>query len=177
MARIKEKGIKDDGQRALDAGGALQEEDGLKERLKEGGRQAGKYVDGFYGGIVEKTEHAMAQRKALGAEQDRTQVGIQDDVDNQVVKKMMRMGVPYEEARRAVDLKRSGDSSEFNGIAQRLKQAGVVDPETGTSGLDATGRTDSYEAGDYWKEIKNNAWEMVENKGKTVLKPLDMVYE
>ena len=177
VARIKEKGITDDGQRALDAGGALQEEDGAKERLKEGGRQAGKYVDGFYGGIVEKTENAMAQRKALGAEQDRTQSGIQDDVDNQVVKKMMRMGVPYEEARRAVDLKRSGDSSEFNGIAQRLKQAGVVDPETGTSGLDATGRTDSYEAGDYWKEIKNNAWEMVENKGKTVLRPLDMVYE
>ncbi|MGE4442418.1 MAG: hypothetical protein AB7D27_13160 [Desulfomicrobium sp.] len=177
VASIKEKGIKDDGQRALDAGGALQEEDGLKERLKEGGRQAGKYVDGFYGGIVEKTENAMAQRKALGAEQDRTQTGIQDDVDNQVVKKMMRMGVPYEEARRAVDLKRSGDPSEFYGIAQRLKQAGIVDPETGTSGLDATGRTDSYEAGDYWKEIKNNAWEMVENKGKTVLKPLDMVYE
>ncbi|ACU89749.1 hypothetical protein [Desulfomicrobium baculatum] len=177
VARIKEKGIKDDGQRALDAGGALQEEDGAKERLKEGARQTGKYVDGFYGGIVEKTENAMAQRKALGAEQDRTQSGIQDDVDNQVVKKMMRMGVPYEEARRAVDLKRSGDSSEFNGIAQRLKQAGVVDPETGTSGLDATGRTDSYEAGDYWKEIRNNAWEMVENKGKTVLRPLDMVYE
>jgi hypothetical protein len=177
VAGIKEKGIKDGGQRALDAGGPLQEEDGLKERLKEGGRQAGKYVDGFYGGIVEKTENAMAQRKALGAEQDRTQSGIQDDVDNQVVKKMMRMGVPFEEARRAVDLKRSGDSSEFNGIAQRLKQAGVVDPETGTSGLDATGLTDSYEGGDYWKEIKNNAWEMVENKGKTVLKPLDMIYE
>jgi len=177
VASIKEKGIKDDGQRALDAGGALQEEDGLKERLKEGGKQAGKYVDGFYGGIVEKTENAMAQRKALGAEQDRTQSGIQDDVDNQVVKKMMRMGVPYEEARRAVDLKRSGDSSEFYGIAQRLKQAGIVDPETGTSGLDATGLTDSYEGGDYWKEIKNNAWEMVENKGNTVLRPLDMVYE
>ena len=177
VARIKEKGIKDDGQRALDAGGALQEEDGMKERLKEGARQTGKYVDSFYGGIVEKTEAAIEGRKQLGAIQDRTQGGIQDDVDNQVVKKMMRMGVPYEEARRAVDLKRSGDSSEFNRIAERLKRDGVVDPESGTSGLDATGLTDTFEGGDIWKEVSGNAWEMVESKGRTVLKPLDMIYE
>lgn len=177
VARIKEKGGKDDGQRALDAGGALQEEDGMKERLKEGGRQAGKYVDWFYGGIVEKTEAAMEGRKQLGAIQEGTQGGIQDDVDNQVVKKMMRMGVPYEEARRAVDMRRTGDSSEFIRIAERLHREGVVDPEAGTSGLDATGRTDTFEGGDIWKEVSGNAWEMVESKGRTVLKPLDMIFE
>lgn len=177
VARIKEKGVKDDGQRALDAGGPLQEEDGMKERLKEGARQTGKYVDWFYGGIVEKTEAAMEGRKQLGAIQDRTQGGIQDDVDNQVVKKMMRMGVPYDEARRAVDMRRAGDSSEFNRIAERLHREGVVDPESGTSGLDATGLTDTFEGGDIWKEVSGNAWEMVESKGRTVLKPLDMIYE
>jgi hypothetical protein len=177
VARIKEKGIKDDGQRALDAGGALQEEDGAKERAKEGAKQAGKYVDAIFGGWVEKTETAQVELKKLGAEQDQTQRSIQTHVDNQVVKKMMRMGVPFEEASRAVDLKRSGDSSEFNSIAQRLKQAGVVDPETGTSGLDATGLTDTFENEDEWKERKANAWELLESKGKIVLKPLDMIYE
>jgi len=177
VASIKERGIKDDGQRALDAGGPLQEEDGAKERLKEGAKQAGKYVDSFYGGLVEKTEASVEERRKWGAEQDMAQKGIQDDVDNQVVKKMMRMGVPYEEARRAVDLKRSGDSSEFNRIAEHLRKTGAVDPETGTAGLDARGLTDSFEGGDYWKEMKDNAWVNLENKGKTVLKPLDMIYE
>lgn len=177
VANIKERGIKDEGQRALDAGGPLQEEDGAKERLKEGGKQAGKYVDAFYGGLVEKTEASVEERKKWGAEQDMAQKAIQDDVDNQVVKKMMRMGVPYEEARRAVDLRRSGDSSDFNRIAEHLRKTGAVDPETGTAGLDATGLTDSFEGGEYWKEIKDNVWVQLENKGKTVLKPLDMIYE
>ena len=177
VAGIKERGIKDEGQRALDAGGPLQEEDGVKERLKEGGRQAGRYVDSFYGGLVEKTEASVEERKKWGAEQDRTQRGIQDDVDNQVVKKMMRMGVPYEEARRAVDLKRSGDASEFNRIAEHLQRTGAVDPESGKSGLETTGLTDAFEGEEYWKEIKDNVWTQLEGKGKTVLKPLDMIYE
>lgn len=177
VARIKEKGIKDDGQRALDVAGPLQEEDGAKERLKEGGRQAGRYIDSFYGGLVEKTEASIEERKKWGAEQDRTQKSIQDNVDNQVVKKMMRMGVPYEEARRAVDLKRSGDPTELNRIAEHLRRTGAVDPETGKAGLETTGLTDSFEGEEYWKEIKDNAWTQLEGKGKTVLKPLDMIYE
>ena len=177
VARIKEKGIKDDGQRALEVAGPLQEEDGLKERFKEGGRQAGRYIDSFYGGLVEKTEASVEERKKWGAEQDRTQKSIQDNVDNQLVKKMMRMGVPYEEARRAVDLKRSGDPTELKRIAEHLQKTGAVDPETGRSGLETTGLTDAFEGEEYWKEIKDNVWTQLEGKGKTVLKPLDMIYE
>ena len=177
VARIKEKGQSDTKQRAVDAGGPIQEEDGAVERLKEGGKQAGKYVDSFYGGLVEKTETSVEERKKWGAEQDQTQRGIQENVDNQVVKKMMRMGVPYEEARKAMDLKRSGDSSEYNKIVDNLQKNGAIDPKSGESGLETKGLTDSFEGEEYWKEIKDNMYKEAERKGAIALKPFGMIAE
>lgn len=177
VAKVKARGGTDDAPRGLRPDGPLREEDGAAERLGEGGRQAGRYVDSFYGGINERTGESVKRRDALNEEQDRIQEGIQDEVDMEVIKKMVRKGVPFHEARQALEQKRKGDPDAWNKLRDSLPGRRGGGGNQDGKALSADGKTQSYETGDLVEDWKDNALKEAEQKGNTILKPIDMIAE
>ncbi len=162
IKEIKAKGIedKDKEKHGLTPDKKSDDEYNVKDQLYEGAKAAAKKADDFYGGIVQKQQASNKEFEKLKKEQEHTQQGIQDEVDNAVVKKMMRKGIPYKEARRAVDEKRKGNADKFNKIAKKI--ANKKDPGQKGSGLTAEGKTGTFEADDYGKDIidkEKQAWE------------------
>ncbi|MDZ7831814.1 MAG: hypothetical protein U5L07_08700 [Desulfobacterales bacterium] len=177
VAKIKARGQKDQAPRGLAPADSIEEEDGALDRLKEGGKQAGRYVDSFYGGINDRTQQSVENRDELNNVQDNIQGGIQDEIDNELIKKMMRKGVPYQEARDALEQKRSGDSRAWNQLRDNLPGRGDPSAKHDGEGLSADGKTQSYETGDLTEDWKDNALKEAEQKGNTILKPIDMIAE
>jgi hypothetical protein len=177
VAKIKSRGRKDTAPRGLSPDSAIEEEDGVLDRLKEGGKQAGRYVDGFYGGINERTQKSVENRNELNSVQENIQGGIQDEIDNELIKKMMQKGVPYKKARDALNKKRSGDSRAWNNLRDNLPGRDNPSAKHDGKGLSADGKTQSYETGNLTEDWKDNALKEAEQKGKTILKPIDMIAE
>ena len=173
---IKDKGIEDKDKRGLSFNDKAEEEDGIKERLYEGGKSAAKKADNFYGGIVQKQQASNKEFEKLKKEQEHTQQGIQDEVDNAVVKKMMRKGVSYEEARAAVDAKRKGDASKFNKLAKQLATKGKEDPSK-NEGLSAEGKTAGFELTDYADDMKDKEKKAWEDRSKKMMRPINKIVD
>jgi Cys-rich repeat protein len=177
VAKIKARGQKDPAPRGLAPDGPIEDEDGALDRLKEGGKQAGRYVDSFYGGINERTQQSVEKRDELNNVQEEIQDGIQDEIDNALIKKMMRKGVPYKKARDALEQKRSGDARAWNQLRDSLPGRGDPSARHDGDGLSADGKTQSYETSELTEDWKDNALKEAEQKGNTILKPFDMIAE
>lgn len=169
---IKAKGIEDTDKRGLTPNAKAEEEDGIRERLYEGGKTAAKKADNFYGGIVQKQQASNKEFDELKKEQEHTQQGIQSEVDNAVIKKMMRKGVSYKDARRALDEKRAGNPARFKKITKELAASGKEDPGQKGSGLTAEGRTSTYEYGDAAEDFIDKEKQTWEDRSKKMMRPI-----
>jgi hypothetical protein len=176
VKKVKDKGIEDKekNKHGLTPDNKNDDEYNVKDQLYEGAKAAAKKADDFYGGIVQKQQASNAEFEKLKKEQDQTQQGIQDEVDNAVVKKMMRKGVPYKEARAAVDAKRNGDASKFNKLTKKLAAAGKEDPAK-IKGLSAEGKTATFEGGDYAEDIIDKEKQAWEGRSKKMMRPINKV--
>ncbi len=172
---IKEKGVEDTKPRGFAVDGELQEEDGIGERLTEGAKQTGKYVDAFFGGTVQRTEESVKERDGLNSEHDQTVDSMKGEMDGEIVQKLQRKGADYKEAREAVDAKNQGDSTKYNELRERVRSN--EDTEKSEHAVDASGRTATYEASDYVDDAIDNVKTGAEGAGATILKPATMYNE
>ncbi len=178
VKEIKKKGIKDKEQstHGLTADGKNDDEFNLKDQLYEGAKTTAKKVDDLFGGTIQKRQASDKELKKLNKEQDQTQRGIQDEVDNAVVKKMMRKGIPYKQARAAIDAKRKGHPEEFNKIAKQLAKDGKEDPSK-NEGLSAAGKTSTFESDDYGEDIIDKEAQAWKDRSKKMMRAPNKVLE
>jgi hypothetical protein len=173
VAKIKEKGIEDPSPRGFTPDGPLDEEDGMGERLTEGAKQAGSYVDSLYGGLIQRTENSVEQRDNLNSEHDATIDTMKDEVDSELARKLVRKGASRTDAEEAIARKNQGDPSMYNKLRDEVRG----NEDTDQRGLDADGRTTSYEAGDYADDVVDNIKTGAEGAGTTILRPVSIYHE
>jgi len=177
VGKIKEKGIEDTKKRGLTPDGPLQEEDGAGERILEGAKQAGSYVDAATGSLISRTEASVKERDKLNEEHDTTIDTMKEEIDSELARKMVRKGIPRAEAEAAIAAKNDGDDSKYKEVRRRMHRENREDTEQKKHGLDATGRTATYDGKDYVDDAVDNVKTGAKTSSDVLKKPFDMVAE